>query len=84
MRALQTFVVRILQNDELGFELSGQLSEPASADEWRTSFYGVQELFEQILTRLAAGPHNGASDTVTPQTLSNPTPGYGRTRESNE
>ena len=56
MRTIQTFVVRILHHDDFGSELHGQISEPASADEWRASFANVQELFDQMLARLAADP----------------------------
>jgi hypothetical protein len=56
MRTIQTFVIRIFSPEDFGSELQGQISEPGSADEWRTSFTGVQDLFDQILIRLAPGP----------------------------
>lgn len=64
MRTLQTFVIRILNRDDFGSELRGQISEPASADEWRVSFTGVQELFEQMLVRLAADPDHAATNPI--------------------
>lgn len=84
MRTLQTFVVRILSPDDFGSELHGQISEPASADEWRASFSGVQELFDQILIRLAAEPQRAASEPVVPLTDANPSANLVWIKEPNE
>ena len=51
MRQLYTFVIRVLSDDD-DETLRGQVSEPASADQWRASFGNGSELWAKLKERL--------------------------------
>ncbi len=56
MRHTHTFVLKVLLDNDYTSHLRGQISEPASADEWRASFTDVNELLQQLVKRLATAP----------------------------
>ena len=56
MRQTHTFILKILLDGEDAPFVRGQISEPASTDEWRATFADVNELFRQLAERLAAAP----------------------------
>jgi hypothetical protein len=56
MRQTHTFVLKILLDSNETSLLRGQISEPTSPDEWRATFADVNDLFQQLVTRLAAAP----------------------------
>lgn len=62
MRHTHTFVLKLLLDNEQMSRLHGQISQPASDDEWRASFADVNELLQQLLKRVAAAPGEALGD----------------------
>lgn len=59
MRQIHTFIIRVL-HDENDETFHGQVSEPASDDEWRASFAGLSDLWTKLKQRL--GKDSAVSD----------------------
>lgn len=54
MRRFHTFILKILSDGTETLVLQGQISEPASHDEWRVVFADFNGLFERLSERLGA------------------------------